>query len=191
MEVPATGGYFVRVQRAGYDATRSGILHVPPDAAVQVRVNLRPDPAMLEAVTITGEAPVRTRQLREFWKRRRQHRGFNFSRQEIERIGAREVLDVLRHVPTFRRQGTRPRDRSISLNFRRCTPVVYVDGWELPYTDGDVDGVFQTIVASMPIDLVYGVEVFTNLADVPAQLQATKYNAASCGVIAVWTESMR
>ncbi len=172
--IPRVGSYVLRVNRIGYQPTRSGVIAVPADAVVEVRVNLTPDPLMLEAVTVRAAAPL-TPELRGFYKRRDQRRGYQFTRADLERLNATMVAHVLTEIPGYRK--TRG---GISLNFRRCRPAVFVDGYE-PLLPGLYLG------SGLPIGHVHGVEVFRNWSDVPGEFALPRRGDARCGVILIWT----
>lgn len=175
IDVPLPGGYILRVHRVGYNATQSELVQVPANAVVEVRVNLRPNPLMLEPVTVYGESP-QTRQLREFHMRRSQRRGYHFSRADFERLKATTVLHLVPEIPGYRYQGT-SKNPWITLNDRRCPPAVYVDGfeWRLGFFD---------LIHGLPLDQVYGVEVFRRWGNVPVEFSGGR---ALCGVILIWT----
>lgn len=127
VSVPAPGLYNLRTHRAGYDPSESGVIEVPANGRVEVRVNLRPNPMMLDAVTVTGEAP-RSIPQRDFHRRQRLRQGYHFTRADFERLNASTVDDLLHEIPGYSSIGTGA-SRSVTLNFRRCPPKVYVDGY--------------------------------------------------------------
>lgn len=174
--VPSPGKYLLRALRAGYYPTESGAITVPANAVVEVRVNLRPDPVLLEAVTVYGEAP-QTRELREFHLRRSQRRGYSFTRADFERLNASRVMDLLPEVPGFSSRGT-PRTRQITLNFRRCQPAVFIDGYSPRLAPPELIHLLETL----PLHMVYGVEVFRDFSSVPPE-----YGLQVCGAILIWT----
>lgn len=185
LEISQPGSYHLRVSRVGYRPTQSASIEVRANTTVQVRVNLRPDAVALEGVTVRGDAAL-SRELAGFWRRRNQRRGYNFTRADFERLGAATVADVLITVPGYRPVGgsivrEEGRARSLSLNFRRCPPVVYVDGYASKFGLWDLFG-------GLPLSHIYGVEVFRNWSDVPAEFGGT--GRARCGVIVVWTVAM-
>lgn len=179
ISVPAPGPYVLRAHRAGYNPTESAVIEVPAKARVEVRVNLRRNPTMLEGVTVYGDAP-QTPQLREFHRRRALRQGYSFTRADFERLKATWVIDLMPSIPGYRPAGggivrEEGRSRSLSLNFRRCPPAVYVDGYESKL------GLFE-LFGGMPLDHVYGVEVFRTWSDTPGE-----YATSTCGVILIWT----
>lgn len=184
ISVPAAGQYSLRAHRVGYDP-HSVAIRVPADARVEVHVNLRRDPMMLDAVTVTGEAPQSIPQ-RDFHRRQRLRQGYHFTRADFERLNASQVIHLLHWVPGYRPRGgaivrdDRERSRSLALNFRDCPPVVYVDGYESRL------GLLQ-VFGGISLSYVYGVEVFRNWSDVPGEFAMSRRGRSACGVIAIWT----
>ena len=185
IDVPTSGTYTIRAQRIGYNPTLSATIHVPSNGTVQVRINLRPTAQMLEGVTVYGEVPVRTPELRDFAKRRRQHRGYNFDRADIERMRATQVTDVLQMVPTYRIRRTSGHDRTITLGLG-CSPDVFIDGWRVPMGRED-----RWAIEDLQIESVYGIEVFTHKSEIPSQYMFSRAGRHACAVILVWTVAMR
>jgi hypothetical protein len=177
--VQAPGRYILRGQRIGYISAESDIIDVPANHVVEVRINLRPDPLMLEAVTVYGEMP-HSREIEGFYTRRSQHRGYNFTRADFERMSATDMSHVLSEIPSGRIHGTTPRNRKVTLNFNRCEPAVFIDGreWQLGFLD---------LAEGLPLSTVYGIEVFTTQSDTPGEFASPRWHRARCGVIVVWT----
>jgi hypothetical protein len=147
---------------------------------LEVRVNLRPAAViLLEGVTVVGEAPM-TPERRGFEHRRSLARGQGFTEDDFERLKAGNLLHVLTaEVPGVRYQNT-PLRRSLSLNFRRCEPAVFVNGFESPLA-------FLDLLDGMPLHLVAAMEVYRTWSDTPVEFMP-RYRPSSCGVIAIWTK---
>ena len=187
IDVPAPGDYTIRVQRFGYNATRSGMISVPANAAVQIRVNLRPDPEMLETVTVTGErerfAPG---PLRGFYDRKRRGLGHFLTREQIEEKGVNRFTSLLRLMHGVRivslggsRSGVRMRGFG-GLTGASCIPLLYWDGVKTGKIDGITDLGPDGVL--FPSDLE-AIEVYTP-SSVPGEFGGSD---ARCGVIVVWS----
>ncbi len=172
---PDPGIYTLHIHRPGYMPTRSDSLEVQPQQSIQVRVSLMPDAVMLEAITVFGEPPPSlTPELEQFLARRRMRMGYNFSREDIARLKADHVVDLLREVPGFVTLSSRASSRRYVLNANRCTPAIFIDGRRslLPETE---------LLEFQSLHQVYGIEVFRYASSAPAVY------ASGCGSILIWT----
>ncbi len=183
IDVPRHGNYTLRVHRVGYEGTESASIGVAPNTSVEVRVNLTPEPAMLEAITVYGEIP-QARELREFHQRRSFNRGYSFIRSDFERLNVMKMPDLLIEIPGARVRGNYRRERQVELNWRKCEAAVFVNGREsvLPFLE---------LSDGFTMDHVYGIEIFREFSDVPAEYAAPDIRNARCGVILIWTMSVK
>jgi hypothetical protein len=100
--------------------------------------------------------------------------GYNFSREDFERLHAAHPVDLLREVPGFVTISGRASKRSYALNYSRCPPIIYIDGlrWRLPQTE---------LIEFSSLHNVYGVEVFRDWSSTPHEY------LGGCGAIVIWT----
>jgi hypothetical protein len=111
--------------------------------------------------------------LRAFEERRTEGRRGQFvTRPEIEARRAATLADLLRTLNGLRTICT-PRGCGIRMTRTDCRPSYFADGFPAD----------ATTVERMPVNDVYGVEVY-DLFEVPVALQRSELR---CGVIAVWT----
>lgn len=157
------------------------------DANVQVTLTAIPVP--LPAVKVTADTLVLP-EMRRFAERRSRGSGRFFTREDIDKMEARQFTDILRRVPgmrlellegyygptvsvqTSRNQGTS--------GGRACPVLFYVNG--VPFTSVS-DMAINHFIA--PGD-VAAVEVYSGASQIPLEFNSSMYNA-SCGVVVVWT----
>jgi hypothetical protein len=118
-----------------------------------------------------------------FTYRRERAQGGTFLRAaDIERTGAETLTDVLRTL-----QGVQvidsPNPGTVVVGAAgdtatapRCTPQYFVDGRA---TVGDT----RTTPPSLPLDRIFGIEVYTSAAEIPAIFS----DGRACAVIVIWT----
>ncbi len=174
---------------AGCIGYRSARLPVGVSAreTTQVRFDLKPALAILEAVDITAEAAPPA-MLRGFYQRRAVGAGHFITHEEIERAQPRLFTDLLRSVPGLRLQAMRGSGggfvaqsgrSAVAGGARTCRMLYYVDGVRFPVdTEGGINNLVQ------PEDLA-GVEVYVGTSRVPVQFHSAD---AHCGVIVLWTQ---
>ncbi|MES2521610.1 MAG: carboxypeptidase-like regulatory domain-containing protein [Gemmatimonadota bacterium] len=120
-----------------------------------------------------------------FTYRRERAQGGTFLRvSDIERTGAATLADVLRTVSGVSVVDT-PTPGTIVVggtgsgagsSAGRCTPMYVVDG-------SAASGNARTTMPSVPLERIFGIEVYTNAAEIPAAFTDT----AACGLIVIWT----
>jgi hypothetical protein len=114
------------------------------------------------------------------YRRERGQGGAFFRAADIERLGARSIIDVVRGVDGIGITDA-PRTGTIVIEqpgaAPRCTPVFYLDGRELGETA-------QSVIAEVPMTRVFGVEVYAKSSEIPGLF----VDAGRCGVIVVWTK---
>lgn len=181
LKADGPGRFFLQVHRLGYQQAVSGALELTEGRTVEVRVNLRPDAFMLDAVTILGRAP-QSRQLREYVRRKRLKLvRWSFTREDIERLHTGAVEDIVMQVPGARVSGGLS-NRRVSLNPRGCTPRVFIDGF--PERGNFFNSPF-------PVSWIDAVEIFRSATETPAEYRNPDYKVAQCGTVLIWTVSMR
>lgn len=147
-------------------------------AALEARMELAP--VELQAVRVEAEMRSRgTRMLTSngFFDRRTLGMGSFITRNEIERMNARFLSDVLRRSTSMKLQSSLFRMRTSSRRQQQgiCQPMFYVNG--LPVLNFQID--------EMRPEDVEGIEVYDGAADAPALF--TRGGTGGCGVIVLWT----
>lgn len=151
VRAPKPGTFVLRVHRFGYMPARSDSLTLTVGRTIEVRVNMRPDATVMEGVTIYGSRL--TPGQAEFQLRKENHRNLSYlyGREEIDRLHAGTIGDVLRSGVPFH---------------VRC-PQIYVDGWP---TD--------KFALEYPLSWVYGIEVYPFAIRVPKQYRKSAFCGA-------------
>ncbi|MFQ5705225.1 MAG: hypothetical protein ACE5HT_14545 [Gemmatimonadales bacterium] len=133
------------------------------DQTIDIRVNLAPQVTLLDPVTIFGQT-AETPGQREFLSRRNLKWGYSFSRTEIEQLRAGTVTDVLR--------------LETPLVISRCMDV---------YLDGSQSKIFGD---SIPLDWVYGIEVYPGHYDIPLEYRNPDPKRHKCGAVLLWSTTI-
>ncbi|HWL39995.1 MAG TPA: Plug domain-containing protein, partial [Gemmatimonadaceae bacterium] len=171
----------------GYTPKRMPV-DVPPGAAFRVTVVL--DPVILETVEVSANAAF-SRAMGGFEERRAKGVGRFFTREQIVKMQARQVTDVLRRVPGMRIQTgsgafgggslTAHSGRSVGTTSARVCPLAYyVNGAPFPLP-GDVP-----INHYLTPDEIVGIEVYSSGSQIPTQFTSTMPNSR-CGLAVIWT----
>lgn len=186
-QLPVTipGRFAVRVERLGYQATRSGEMTVTPDDIVRVEIRMAAGTVLLAPLTVVAASRPVTRNpgIAGFEYRQRRGWGRYVGPEEIARRAGWQASDLLQTVPFVQVRGTY--DRVVTLRPRsggvigggRCVPTFYVDG--LP-------------MMQMPVDdavggrEIAGIEVYHSPSEAPLEFPPRDFNR-TCGVIVIWT----
>lgn len=132
----------------------------------------------LEPATVSAAvAPRRAARFAEFERRRSSAFGHFLTREEIERRHSVSFTELLRMVPGVRVVTGFGR-ASIRLRGARCPPHVWIDGTPAGAAEFNLD--------ALPLETVQGVEIYSGISNVPAELMAGRARGR-CGVIVVWT----
>jgi len=163
--VAAPGRYTLRTEHVAYRrvVTRSFVVEAGDVVEVELRLSRRTFD--LDPLVVVGRRTVDVPYLRDYYDRveiaRKMGRGRVLTREELVRLEGFTVRDVLR------------RERPFKDRFgRRCTPVVYWNG-------------FPVEVAHIPVTNVEGIELYR------ARENYTGYGGGSCGVVLVWNRPLR
>jgi hypothetical protein len=185
--VPA-GRSVLEIRLIGYRPVSRPIIVVPGDSLVLV-LEMEVDPVRLDALEGRAVAGL-SAELRGFYERRERGTGHYFTREDITRMHARLVTDVVRRVPGVRVEPLAgPMGTSYVIRMQRATgmsgarpcPVVYF-----------VNGVPFSIAAEIGInsyfraDEIAAMEVYSGASQLPPQFSLSSRNTR-CGVIALWT----
>ncbi|HKG94188.1 MAG TPA: carboxypeptidase regulatory-like domain-containing protein [Gemmatimonadaceae bacterium] len=150
-------------------------VHLSTERTSTVAVVLTKQPPQLSKVTVYGKSQrtLRDRDLERFLRRKQSGFGRYLTRDQIERLGATRVTDILMQVPGA---SVYPGPTGNTVVLRgNCRPAVFLDGVPVP---GD------QIDAMIPASMVGAVEVYTSAAFVPFELTS---GGSSCGAIGIWT----
>jgi iron complex outermembrane receptor protein len=182
------GAQTVEVRLIGYTTTSLPVfIESGKEAELQVTLSSIP---VLNAVKITGADTIILPEMREFMLRKARGNGTFLTRDEIDRMEARVLTDVLRRVPGMKlstREGsfgsiyTVQSARTEGLNGGRgCPMLFYVNG--VPFS---VSSELEINHYVAPND-VAAMEIYTGASQIPAQFNSITLNA-HCGVIVIWT----
>lgn len=177
--VPA-GSYILTVRHIGF-LPEVARLTLERGADLELVVQLRTGPVVLDTVEIVGRARGRKLDLSGFYERREHGLGQFMERDEIERRHASRLSDVFR---AFRGLDVSCRFGGCFLRVTRfaagagraaCRIRYYVDGlpWE-PAASG---------IDEMPVEWIEGIEVYLGAQQSPPQYA----RGERCGVIVMWT----
>lgn len=186
------GARVIQVQRFGYASVQDLFTFRPGDRLEQsFRILVEAiavDPLEVRARPAIGMSP----QLRGFYERKERGEGHFYTREDIERMQARQFTDVLRRVPGARIVPVAgPYGTSYVVSMGRaygvagprdCSVLYYMNGQ--PFIVAADVGI-NTYVR--PED-VAAVEVYAGSARLPSQFSSTSNNSR-CGVVVIWTYS--
>jgi hypothetical protein len=183
------GSQRVEVKLLGY---ASILLPVTIEAArtATLQVTLTPAPLALETVNISGDTLI-IPAMQGFLDRKKRGNGTFFTREEIERMQPRLFTDILRRVPGMQLQlVSGPNNNGYVVRTgrtgegiqggRQCPVLFYMNGMPFPMT---ADGVINSFISPEEVEAI---EVYAGASQIPAQFNATAYNAR-CGVVVIWT----
>jgi hypothetical protein len=176
-------------------------VNAPGFAPATVSATLRDDERVILLVDLSPvTAPVETRSAqagvpraaidwtRGFDERRRRGRGTFFTREQLDRVNAQAISDILRVVPGVQVFPSNSGHRFVSSRARELTPLgracdllFYVDGRPFTVEDGNI----EMEVRPNEIDAM---EVYVAGSDTPPMFSASR---ARCGVVAIWRSGTR
>jgi len=184
LRVRDPGSHELRAERVGYRAASAPQLTLVPDDTLQVELRMSAGAVVLAPLTVVAASRnlVRNQQLAAFdWRRTHQPWGRYLGPEEVRRINAFHVTDVLQQVPFVQVSGL---SKVVTLRAPytggRCFPTVYVDGHHVP-SDGDM-----SINEFVSGSTVSAVEVYDRPALSPPEFTA-RGKKMECGVIVIWT----
>jgi hypothetical protein len=189
----ARGEFTIRTNRAGPLRLRAGSVGytesttpsfpVGVDEMVVVKVFVSAVQAVMTPLGVTARIvpqELSVGSLAGFtYRRERALGGTFFGVGEIQRAGVSRLADLIRSLDGVRMAGAAPTDTVTFLrgdDLPRCRPMYFIDG-------EPVTGNVESAIAALAMDRVFGVEVYSRPADVPAVFADA---AAECGAIAIW-----
>ena len=168
----------------GYTESTSPAFELSTDELVFVRFFVSSREALLAPLGIRARVLPTTFAITDrggfTYRRERAGGGVFFRAEEIQASGARTLAELVRRVPGIQSSGSAPAETITILpadDLPRCRPVYYVDGAPAA---GDV----EATVRALPLERMFGVEVYALPADIPSAFVAANQN---CGLIAIWT----
>ena len=159
---------------------------------LNLHLQLAAEAVPLPAVEVKASPVFVTPEMKGFAERKARGAGQFFTREEIVRMQARLLTDVLRRVPGMQIQSvnsaygtsyTIQTGRSGGpVGARVCPVLFYINGTPFPLST-DV-----TIDHYVAPEEVIGLEVYNGTAQIPPQFNSGMYNA-HCGVVVIWTRN--
>lgn len=184
------GMALLEVRRMGY-LVASHPVQVVPDVIFTLDVELELDPVKLDQ--LEGYARrLLSPELTGFFERRDRGGGHYFTRDEISRLNARLLTDVLRRVPGVRVEPFGgPMGTSQVVRMQRATGISGARECPVQYF---LNGVHFSVAPDIGInsyvrpDEVAAMEVYSGTSRLPPQFHTSQRNSR-CGVIVIWTHA--
>ncbi|MDQ6828671.1 MAG: carboxypeptidase regulatory-like domain-containing protein [Gemmatimonadota bacterium] len=177
------GTQTVEVRQVGYAAKRVSVdLSAATPRTVDIVMSERV--AELEAVTVYGKKDDRGPDATGFFERKKSGFGQFVAREQIEKINAFTICDVLTRTPRLIVTAVGGQGCNVSVVgkqsiTRPCFPATYLDG--APLAGGVADA-----AALIPVEDIAGVEIYVGAAQTPMQFRSMVYGGG-CGAIVIWT----
>jgi hypothetical protein len=183
----ASGANVLRVQHEEYEEAVHEIWIDDTEQHVGLGVGLRQlETDSAGVMALVQEDTPRSTKLQGFYERRRRGPGRFFDSNDLERISAARIVDILRRAPGVQlvRPGASTAGVTELISFTGASamcraysqqPLVYVDGVLF-----DVDGLL-----SLQAENVAAMELYNGASEVPALFNRT---GSDCGVIVIWTK---
>lgn len=174
--VEQPGLYRVAVARFGYDSTATANLAVSPEQNLYVELRVQPAALGLDPITVTAPRVLPYLESTGFYDRERRGFGSFLGPRDLERIPGAFPSQLLRRVAgvTVTRGRIYMRGQTGFMG-GPCSPEIILDYMTLRGTSLD------DVVRAYDIEAI---EVYKGPASVPPQWR----DAATCGVIVVWTK---
>ncbi len=134
------GSYMLQARAVGYTVT-NWVVKVGEAEEQHRTFSMSPLALELDPVTVEGHASLAEQRRLEFEQRRAGGRGYFITAQDIERVKASTIAQLLRNSP------------------RNCLPDYFVDGF--PATN--------STTAQLPTVGIIGIEVYASLSETPQQ----------------------
>jgi hypothetical protein len=201
LRVPGT--FQLRGERTGYAVSLSRQVEVAARETVTVALRLSSQATAIDPLTVTARAAPphkRALELNGFYEREASGFGRFLRREDIDRVGSTNMVNVLAAVPGVDVQVDRRGNQVITFGRSRitgsisraqqqqsdlCMPTVYLDGVRVGYDRGDRrEGTSPDINQIVSKSQLEAVELYRSTAELPPQYGGS---GASCGVILFWT----
>ena len=186
LTAPGPGSYYVLADRLGYARSVDGILELGEDGEISIDFFLRPQPIVLDSLTVEAERQRIVRRLESagFYERQKSGFGHFVTPEQIEKRMPVTTRDLLRAVPGLRVVEDGALGQTLVMRRNdggTCSPQLHVDGTRISSAGGG--GVRLEDVINL--DDISAVEVYDGGADTPLQYGGTQNG---CGVVLVWTK---
>ena len=170
-----SGTYLLEVDAIGY-AQGTWRLRIPPGRTVQHAFDLVPLTVKLPPVVVESTRTARGR-LADFERRRAAKVGYFLTQQDIEKLNASSLSDVLARVRgvTLDCAGGTCIPR-MARSQPGCDPQFFIDGTEST----------SYFARNTPPHDIIGLEVYRGPSELPAEFTGSN---SGCGVIVIWTKS--
>ena len=170
------GSYMLQARAVGYTVT-NWVVKVGEAEEQHRTFSMSPLAVELDPVTVEGRASLAEQRRLEFEQRRAGGRGYFITAQDIERVKASTIAQLLRNVPGLRAVcNSAGCTMRMTRSPRNCLPDYFVDGF--PATN--------STTAQLPTVGIIGIEVYASLNETPQQFLKSD---TMCGAIVIWTRS--
>jgi TonB-dependent starch-binding outer membrane protein SusC len=159
------------------------------DHMVRVDLVMELEPVPVEEIEATALSAL-PGEIQGFYERRSRGSGHFFTREQIDKMRAHVLTDVLRRVPGVQIVSVNGRfgnsqnvqiGRSVnSTGYRTCPVVFYMNG--SPFPVGAEMGINAFV---RPTDIA-ALEVYSGASSIPPQFNSSSHGSR-CGVIVIWT----
>jgi hypothetical protein len=170
------GVFLVEIRAVGY-APGTWQVTLKPRQVLTHLFELQLLPIQLPDVVVKGKPPLSVRRFADFERRRQSKVGYFVTKEQIERMGATALIDVLASVRGVE-QVCLSND-CVAKMVRSppgCYPQYFLDGNESsPY-----------FARHTPPRDIQGIEIYRGSSETPGEFLGTN---SGCGVIAIWTKS--
>lgn len=182
-------GVLIRVERIGYEETRTPFLWFDGHHHFDLEIRMDPDVVLLAPLEVLGRRRMQSAVLAGFKHRTELGMGYFVTRDDIEARNASRVTDLLAEAPGVRLASSGQGLRRVvqmrgGASAGGCPVQVYIDGMHLNKNNGPADTRVVAIDDFVSPESLFGIEVYRGLSTVPAQFLNTY---AKCGVVALWT----
>ncbi len=168
----AAGRYTVAARRVGYHSASERVM-VQAGETHDITIKLARLAVPLDTVVTEAQATSENLRINGFTRRQRLGFGTFLTRDDIARLNAFDVWDILRRTP-FLMVTDRLGGHVLTLQGTGCRPFVYLDG--MPIVNPPLEGI--------PADWVDGIEVYRHATEVPAEFAGAR---TPCGTVLIWT----
>ena len=135
-------------------------------------LQLAPLPVPLDTMVTEAQAASENLRRAGFYNRQRLGFGEFLTRDDIARMHAVDLWDVLGRVPFLQVRRTPLLQVLAQVPGGTCRPSIYLDGMH----SGDIEGI--------PVDVIDGIELYRHRAQIPLEFSA---QGTACATLLLWT----
>lgn len=170
----AAGQHAIHVRRLGFRPETTTVA-IGTEVPASLALRLRPLAAQLPAVVVRRGRKRHTGRLAGFFERLESGTSGQFLTRDVIDLGnTRSLTNLLQRIPGVEVM----RGGRVRLRGRRCPPLVWLDGTEMPAGEVNMD--------TFAPQSLEGVEVYLSSIGTPARYQGTRENG-TCGTIILWS----